>query len=66
MPSVATASTLDDEPRGLLFTVSPWKAALLGPFVDFTGLGAILPLLPFYVQDAKASEFWIGQGQTQS
>ena len=32
---------------------SPWKAALLGPYVDFTGLGGILPLIPFFLQDLE-------------
>lgn len=48
------------EPRGLLFTLTPWKAALLGPFVDFVGLAAMIPLIPFFVADAGADEVWIG------
>jgi MFS family permease len=57
----AAPATKDAEhPRGMLFTITPWKAALLGPFVDFTGLGSILPLLPFYVKDVGADELWVG------
>ena len=37
-----------------------WKAALLGPYVDFTGLGVILPLIPFYLQDLGVDEVFIG------
>eukprot|EP00931_Biecheleriopsis_adriatica_P107087 TRINITY_DN81421_c0_g1_i1.p1 TRINITY_DN81421_c0_g1~~TRINITY_DN81421_c0_g1_i1.p1 ORF type:complete len:501 (-),score=83.58 TRINITY_DN81421_c0_g1_i1:29-1492(-) len=36
------------------------KVALLGPFVDFVGLGTVMPLLAFFVQDAGADEFWVG------
>lgn len=59
-PEAREAPCDTQEPEGWLFTVTPWKAALLGPFVDFTGLGAILPLLPFFVRDTGADTFWIG------
>ena len=41
----------EDEPRGILCTLTPWKAALVGPFVDYVGLATILPLLPFFLLD---------------
>ena len=48
------------EPGGILCTITSWKAALLGPYVDFTGLGVILPLIPFYLQDLGVDEVFIG------
>eukprot|EP01045_Picozoa_sp_COSAG04_P029264 COSAG04_NODE_4765_length_1904_cov_1.177285_2_plen_203_part_00 len=41
-------------PRGILCTLTAWKAALLGPFVDCAGLGAVIPLLPFFLQDLES------------
>ena len=42
------------------FSISPLKAALLGPYIDFMGLGSILALLPYYLSDIGAAKWWIG------
>ena len=49
--SPAPPRMAEDEPRGILCTLTPWKAALVGPFVDYVGLATILPLLPFFLLD---------------
>ena len=40
--------------------LTPWKAALVGPYVDFVGLGTIMPVLPFFLMDINADIFWLG------
>lgn len=46
--------------KGLLCTITPYKAALLGPFVDMVGVASVIPLLPFFLKDIGEDEFWVG------
>ena len=48
------------EPKGIMCNLTPWKAALVGPYVDFVGLGTIMPVLPFFLMDINADIFWLG------
>jgi DHA1 family multidrug resistance protein-like MFS transporter len=45
-------------PRAWLLTAQ--HAALLGPFVDYMGLGSIFPLIPYFVEAQGASVVWLG------
>ena len=53
----AQAAAVDDDSKR--WFLEPKHAALLGPFVDFLGLGAIFPLIPYFV---KVGQGVVGQG----
>ena len=46
--------------RGICCTLTPWKAALLGPYIDFLGLATLMPILSFFLQDIEADQIWVG------
>jgi MFS family permease len=54
----AQAAAVDDDSKK--WFLEPKHAALLGPFVDFLGLGAIFPLIPYFVKDQNANVVWLG------
>ena len=49
---------MEDKPKEWLLT--PQRAALLGPFVDYMGLGSIFPLIPYFVEKQNAAVVWLG------
>ena len=36
------------------------QASLIGPFVDYMGLGSIFPLLPYFILEKGAGTIWLG------
>ena len=40
--------------------ISATTSGCLGPFIDFMGLMSVLPLMPYFVENAGASNIWVG------
>ena len=48
------------EAAGKRWFLTSTQAALLGPFVDYMGLGSIFPLLPYFILKHNAPVIWLG------